>query len=70
MTPPKLEPLKPCPFCGSRGEMLELRLDVDVSNCWRVQCYGSSCSISGPEEVSRDQAIAAWNTRAGGKQEQ
>lgn len=59
------ERLKPCPFCGGKGEiyqapvMLSLKIDDDV---YWVQCRncfgraGNSCSKIG--------AINGWNRRA------
>lgn len=53
--------LKPCPFCGSD--------DVDVvSNLYTyVTCHNPSCEAYGPICNTTEQAITAWNTRAGEK---
>lgn len=52
------EELKSCPFCG--GETLEM----DRNNGeWFVTCY--ECPCQGVEgNLTREQAIKAWNTRA------
>ena len=68
MTEPK-EALKPCPFCGGEAVLGELpaitfRPDDDGSDpsTWFVYC--SKCEGGLPPGYVREEAIAAWNTRA------
>lgn len=49
--------LKPCPFCGGKGEIQGL-YGAFVS-C--IDCY-----IEGPYKAFEEEAIEAWNTRADG----
>ncbi len=49
--------VRPCPFCGSHN--------VDIADHrfgYVVMCQG--CGAYGPDNLSRDKAIAAWNKRA------
>ena len=57
--------LKPCPFCGSEGELFS---DHSISiesgeSCTRsfVVCVECSALVSGKTE---EESIAAWNRRA------
>lgn len=53
--------LKPCPFCGDRGEVFVYYSCLNGSK-WGVRCF--SCGIS--QRVihgSREEAIEAWNRR-------
>lgn len=52
--------LKPCPFCGSPGELT----DTMPGGTYWVRC--SVCDGEGPssDERTKEQAIALWNTRA------
>ena len=50
--------LKPCPFCGSKDDLLINDEDYEVFVfCW-------SCEARGPEMFSKNDAIEAWNRRA------
>ena len=51
------EQLKPCPFCGSRGMIAATLDDMYRPMCERNGC----CALDG--EITRTEAIAAWNTR-------
>lgn len=55
--------LKPCPFCGAE---VEVKDDCDVywieCDCLSTSCCG--CSRAGMSGETKQQAIAAWNTRA------
>jgi hypothetical protein len=65
--------LAPCPFCGGSAEARSL--GGDQQN-WACGCWSETCGVSpiaeldyadadGPASYrSRDEAIAAWNTRA------
>ena len=52
--------LKPCPFCGNK-ENLELELWV-IS----LRLFCPSCGCHGPTGGTKQEAIGAWNRRAGG----
>ena len=55
--------LKPCPFCGSKPEMLAIKRDE-----WVVTCTCDTCAVN-PETDSfrsEEEAVSAWNHRAGG----
>ena len=57
--------LKPCPFCGGKGQLQTIYGDI----VW-VRC--SECSAAGPVvrypikpgQILRELAVAAWNRRA------
>ena len=52
--------LKPCPFCG--GEAETEHCGVGMFSHWVVYCVNCNATI---EDInSREEAIAAWNTRA------
>ena len=56
--------LKPCPFCGSKAEVWQ----NDGSTVWNVRCGSTRrCQdfpVPAMERDTREEAIAAWNTRA------
>jgi Lar family restriction alleviation protein len=59
--------LKPCPFCGGGAVLDELfsrgeAKDPSAYN-WFVHC--TKCTVQQTCDHTRDQAIAAWNRRAG-----
>jgi hypothetical protein len=54
------EELKPCHFCGAKGEVLH------GDQGWWPYCSNDSCFLSnGPEygDMSMADAVKAWNTR-------
>ena len=54
--------LKPCPFCGSTGEIEHKR----VLDTWIVQCSNQECPASymiGWDYDTAEDAIEAWNRR-------
>lgn len=51
------EKLKPCPFCG-RDDLKIVRAKQSV----KVRC--NLCIGTGPDQITTEQAIAAWNRRA------
>ena len=56
--------LHPCPFCGSRefqGDKQRVSLVSDNSS-FVIYCL---CGASGPVKDTKEEAVAAWNTRAG-----
>ena len=56
--------IKPCPFCGSIGELQE-----DMYGFYVMQCVNCGCQTPkkragwGSEKASMDLAIEAWNRR-------
>lgn len=56
------EELKPCPFCGGEGNVIE-RINPMSKWRWSVDCTTTTCGMSGPVEANKADAIAAWNTR-------
>lgn len=50
------EELLPCPFCGSGCHL------ADTGNKW-ISC--NSCDAEGPVRATEQDAIKAWNVRAG-----
>ena len=51
--------LKPCPFCGS-GNCIYAEQEGEA---WFLYCC--NCHASGPYVPSKEEAIEAWNRRAG-----
>jgi len=49
--------LKPCPFCGSEHVV------CTKPTTWQVWC--TDCKCIGPWKTEREDAIEAWNRRAG-----
>lgn len=59
-----MEQFKPCPFCGSAGE-IEYKKALDT---WIVRCSNSQCPASymiGWDYETRGEAVEAWNSRGG-----
>ena len=50
--------LKPCPFCGSYDQ----RFNSAYGLCWYT-C--EDCGCEGPDGDNEQEAIEAWNRRAG-----
>ena len=76
--PIRMEGLKPCPFCGARGDVYRiattrstLKWDEDgeeydtftILERWVADCYECDCVI-GENFFTEKEAIAAWNRRA------
>lgn len=62
-TPSVLVPLEPCPFCGSAGET-HTHPEIDtmhIAGCSDDDCIAHQVAY---DFVSRETAVAAWNTRA------
>ncbi len=65
-----MTPLKPCPFCGSRGEVLFVSsVPFDDETQWLARVHCQKCPTNGPE-ISRSTRIEAeecaavyWNWR-------
>lgn len=55
--------LKPCPFCGSAGEIEHKK----YLNTWIVQCSNQTCFASymiGWDYDTEEEAVEGWNRRA------
>ena len=55
------ELLKPCPFCGSRAELVTPNPDTDARSCF-VACTNPKCRIA-TRVQRKDKMIEAWNRR-------
>ena len=60
--------LKPCPFCGGTKSII-CRTDYDGGDAYAVSCRYSDChghifTLGHGYFSTKEQAIAAWNTRA------
>ena len=53
--------LKPCPFCGGEAYMVDA--EIDGREHYIAKC-GTCYSTSGVMQLSRPEAVAAWNHRA------
>jgi hypothetical protein len=53
-----MEKLKPCPFCGNRGELM-----YRGNNCWQVECWRGDCRTTGPWALTEGEAVRKWNRR-------
>lgn len=51
------EELKPCPFCGAEGRLIDLA-------GYEVHCTQCGCDVV-PASGGKSDAIAAWNRRPG-----
>lgn len=57
--------LKGCPFCGGPASLLEQTDQYGVpSGLWFARCDPCDLTPDQAWDVSREEAIAAWNTRA------
>ena len=61
--------LKPCPFCGHKPKIYkDLHKFVDIKEpvqIWRVMCSKLDCVLLMSDFRTEEQAIEAWNRRAG-----
>ncbi len=53
------EELKPCPFCGSSGAILDEPLNEDEYGCF----CNALCGAIGPCDEDGEKAVEFWNTR-------
>jgi Lar family restriction alleviation protein len=53
---------EPCPFCRGKATIYWGSDEWTDADCYQVIC--DSCDVKGKEYKSREEAIAAWNTRA------
>jgi len=54
--------MKPCPWCGKDGNLVV----VPGSEGMRVVCH--DCDIDGPQGATYQDAVSAWDERAGEKE--
>ena len=59
------EELKPCPFCGGEAVAIATRPERGM-----VCCRKCGASTDPDEEMTKDELLAAWNTRAAVTDEQ
>lgn len=60
--PDKAPELKPCPFCGEYGSIID---DPNHTRAWRGGCSDEDCpAFDIIYEMSEAKAITAWNRRA------
>jgi Lar family restriction alleviation protein len=62
MTEPD-DALLPCPFCGERLQSFVGNDPDSLEDMAAIRCDG--CGAQGPFYTTNDEAIAAWNRRAG-----
>ena len=69
-TPPEVEEIKPCPFCGGTDSVDNVFQEAMVNlvhhrnamgRAYRVEC---NCGGNGSWSNDHAEAVAAWNTRA------
>ena len=58
---PDVVVLRPCPFCGDDEFLILANTLLGDHSYWGVEC---GCHVYGPKAILREDAIAAWNTRA------
>jgi Lar family restriction alleviation protein len=59
--------LKPCPFCGSKNiDLLDDQDMVYYGYAYYAKCR--QCKAQSRSEQKKEDAIAAWNEREGGKE--
>ena len=57
----RMDSLKPCPFCGKYPQAV---VDCETEEKFGVKCFNCGGSIC-PEKETLQEAIEAWNRRAG-----
>ena len=55
--------IKPCPFCGRRGEVKQLQFGFETVPRFGVVCI--TCGISPGWYFEEAEAVRAWNRRDG-----
>lgn len=61
----KMQQLKPCPFCGADGKLVNIP-DCNGSLNWAVICGDIRCKVCPCTSYheTEQEAVDAWNTRA------
>ena len=52
--------LKPCPFCGKS----DIRIWKSPDEYWQIQCNNDECCAQIYDNLTEEQAVLSWNTRA------
>ena len=59
--------LKPCPFCGSKAEWVQIKDTIgnDIITFWKIQCSKCKCSTYPHNYIGgkKEELIKQWNTR-------
>ncbi len=69
-----VDELLPCPFCGSKPQIIERKETIEGEECWsyfKIYCENGQCVAIGDcelcycwiEETTEKRAVKRWNTR-------
>lgn len=56
-----MDEMKPCPFCGGKGDCNNSALRIGGVFKWTVECLG--CGLVTPGFETEEEAIEFWNRR-------